>query len=49
MGIFESGAAIPLWILGAPLLMVVVDAFMTPKVKPREHYDTRKDYSPQAV
>jgi hypothetical protein len=38
MGIFESGAAIPLWILGAPLLLVIADAVMTPKVKPRDHY-----------
>jgi hypothetical protein len=42
MGIFESGAVIPLWILGAPLLLLIADAVMTPKVKPREHYTTAR-------
>jgi hypothetical protein len=49
MGIFESGAAIPLWILGAPLLFVIADAVMTPKVKPRDHYDARPDYRAESV
>jgi hypothetical protein len=38
-----------MWILGAPLLLIVADAMMTPKVKPRDHYDSRKDHRAQAV
>jgi hypothetical protein len=37
MDLFQSGAAIPMWILGAPLLGILIEWMRTPK--PREGYD----------
>lgn len=37
MGLLDSGAAIPVWILGAPLLGIAFEWMRTPK--PRDGYD----------